>query len=291
MRSPHRFAGPALLILVAVLWSLGGVLIKSVEWHPIAISAVRSAIAVPVVLLCAGLPRKGFTPLQWGGAAAYTVTVLSFVIATRLTTAANAIFLQYTAPIYVALLAPWLLGERARRSDWAVIAVALGGIALFFLDQLSPRGLWGNVFALVSGFSFAVMTLLLRKEREGQPMQVVLLGNILTALVGLPVILNVGLPDPSAWGPLILLGLVQLGLGYVLYTIAIRRVTALGATLLTMLEPVLNPLWVMLAMGEQPGRWATVGGTLVLFAVLTRAALSGRNYRPNPPVAAHGGVT
>lgn len=272
----HRLAGPALLLMVAALWSLGGVLIKSVDWNPVAIAATRSAIAIPIVLLFAGLPRRRFSALQWGGALAYVATVLLFVASTRMTTAANAIFLQYTAPIYVALLAPWLLGERSRRSDWAVIAVALAGIGLFFVDQLSTRGLWGNILALASGFSFGSMVLLLRKEREGQPMQVVLLGNVLTALIGIPVIARIGWPEPSAWGPLLLLGVVQLGLAYILYSIAIRRVSALGATLITMVEPVLNPLWVMLAMGELPGPWSMVGAALVLFAVLIRAAMSGR---------------
>lgn len=275
MRS-HRLAGPALLLMVAALWSLGGVLIKSVDWNPVAIAATRSAIAIPIVLLFAGLPRRRFSALQWGGAVAYAATVLLFVAATRMTTAANAIFLQYTAPIYVALLAPWLLGERSRRSDWAVIAVALAGIGLFFVDQLSTRGLWGNILALASGVAFGCMVLLLRKERDGQPMQVVLLGNVLTALIGIPVIARVGWPEPSAWGPLLLLGVVQLGLAYILYSIAIRRVSALGATLITMIEPVLNPLWVMLAMGELPGPWSMAGAALVLGAVLIRAALSGR---------------
>ncbi len=276
----HRLAGPALLLVVAVLWSLGGVLIKSVEWHSVAISATRSAIAIPIVLLCADFPRQRFTAIQWSGAVAYAATVLLFVVATRLTTAANAIFLQYTAPIYVALLAPWVLGERARRGDWLVIAVALGGIGLFFVDQLSPRGFWGNVVALASGLSFAGMTLLLRKERAGRPMQVVLLGNLLTALIGLPVIASVGWPAASAWGPLLLLGVVQLGFSYVLYSFAIQRVTALGATLITMLEPVLNPLWVMLAMGESPGTFSLMGASIVLLAVLARAALSGRQAPP-----------
>src|SRR5687768_7786435 len=133
--SPRQHLGAVgLLFLTALLWSTGGVLIKLVDWHPVAIAATRSAIAVPVVLLWAGLPKWPFTRLQWCGAIAYVATVVFFVAATRLTTAANAIFLQYTAPVYVALLAPMVLGEKSRASDWVAIGLALLGIGLFFVE-------------------------------------------------------------------------------------------------------------------------------------------------------------
>lgn len=270
----------ALLLLVAVLWSLGGVFIKLVDWNPVAIAGTRSAIAIPVVMLCAGVPRWPFSRLQWGGAIAYAGTVMLFVAATRLTTAANAIFLQYTAPIYVALLAPWLLKEPSRRSDWLAIVAALGGIVLFFLDRLTLAGLWGNILAILSGVSFAALAMIMRKERGGAPMQIVLLGNIVTAVIGLPFALAAGSPDPRTWMVLFGLGIVQLGLPYVLYSVAIRRVTALEATFITLLEPVLNPVWVMLAIGERPGRWAAIGGGLVLAAVLVRG-VSGAMRRPS----------
>lgn len=269
----HRFAAPALLALVAVLWSLGGVMIKLVEWNPVAIAGVRSAIAVPVVWMFAGGIKGGFTRVQWAGAIAYIGTVLLFVIATRLTTAANAIFLQYTAPIYVALLAPWWLKEPSRRSDWLAILIALGGIALFFLDRLTVAGLWGNICGLLSGLSFALMVLSLRKDRSGSPIKAVLLGNLLTAAIGLPVVLFSPAPGGNGWLGLLLLGTVQLAIPYVLYTVCIRRVTALDATLITLIEPVLNPLWVMWMLGERPGSWATVGAVLVLASVVVRAVL------------------
>src|ERR1051325_1799292 len=137
---PRRFLSPLLLLLAALCWSLGGVLIKSIDWPPMAIAGGRSAIAIPVMLLCIGRPRFTFSPAQIGGAIGYALTVALFVFATRMTTAANAIFLQYTAPIYVALLGRWYLGERALRIDWLVIAVALCGIALFFFDRLTISG-------------------------------------------------------------------------------------------------------------------------------------------------------
>ena len=275
----RRFLPPVLLLLAALCWSLGGVLIKSIDWPPMAIAGGRSAIAIPVILLCVGRPRFTFSAAQIGGALGYAGTVILFVFATRMTTAANAIFLQYTAPIYVALIGRWYLGERASRIDWLVIAVALLGIALFFMDRLTTAGMWGNIIALGSGLCFASVALFLRKEKAGSPVASIVLGNILVALIGLPFMLQApSLGEGGLWR-LVLLGTVQLGLPYVLYATAIKQVTALEATLIPLLEPVLNPLWVMLALGERPGPWAIVGGLLVLAAVLGRGGIMMRDGR------------
>ena len=254
-------------------------LIKSIDWPPMAIAGGRSAIAIPIILLCAGRPRFTFSGAQIGGALAYAGTVVLFVFATRMTTAANAIFLQYTAPIYVALIGRWYLGEHASRIDWLVIAVALVGIALFFMDRLTVSGFWGNIIALGSGLAFAAVALFLRKEKAGSPVASIVLGNVLVTLGGLPFMVQApSLGEGSLWR-LLLLGTVQLGLPYVFYATAIKQVTALEATLIPLLEPVLNPLWVMLALGERPGPWAMVGAFLVLGAVLGRGGLMMRSSR------------
>ena len=268
----HRFLPPIFLLLAAILWSLGGVLIKSIDWHPMAIAGGRSAIAIPLMLACIGWPKFSFSRAQIGGAIGYALTVVLFVFATRMTTAANAIFLQYTAPIYVAVFGRWYLGERALRIDWLVIAVALGGIALFFLDRLTVSGFWGNIVALCSGLAFASVAIFLRKEKAGSPVTSIILGNVIVAVAGAPFMLQSSLGDGGVWR-LLLLGTLQLGLPYVLYATAIKHVTALEATLIPLLEPVLNPLWVMLTLGERPGGWAMVGAALVLVAVLTRGAV------------------
>jgi drug/metabolite transporter (DMT)-like permease len=281
---PQRFLSPALLLLAALCWSLGGVLVKSIDWHPMAIAGGRSAIAIPLMLACIGRPRFTFSAAQIGGAISYAATVVLFVFATRMTTAANAIFLQYTAPIYVALIGHWYLGERAKRVDWIVIAVALGGIALFFIDRLTVSGFWGNILAVISGLAFAGVAIFLRKEKAGSPVTSIILGNIIVAVAGAPFMLQSPLGEGGGWR-LLLLGTVQLGLPYVLYAAAIKHVTALEATLIPLLEPVLNPLWVMIALAERPGPWSIVGGLLVLGAVLTRGTLMiyGRRRQPAPP--------
>jgi drug/metabolite transporter (DMT)-like permease len=198
--------------------------------------------------------------------------MIFFVLATRMTSAANAIFLQYTAPIYVAIVSHWWLKERALRSDWITIPVAILGCGLFFLDRLSGEGFWGNIFGLLSGVAFAATAVFLRMERSASPATGLLLGNILAVIVTAPFIFQTAFPTHEL-PKLILLGTVQLGLSYGLYSIAIKRVTALEATLIPLLEPVLNPVWVMLAIGEVPGRWALVGGAIVLLAVLFRGTV------------------
>ena len=271
-RMPSRFLGPLLLLLASLCWSLGGVLIKSIDWPPMAVAGGRSAIAIPLMLAFVGRPKFTFSAAQIGGAVGYALTVVLFVFATRMTTAANAIFLQYTAPIYVAILGRWYLNERALRIDWLVIVVALGGIALFFMDRLTVSGFWGNIVALGSGIAFASVAIFLRKEKAGSPVTSIILGNIIVAVAGAPFMLQTSLGVGDGWR-LLLLGTVQLGLPYVFYAAAIKHVTALEATLIPLLEPVLNPLWVMLALGERPGPWAIVGAALVLAAVLARGAL------------------
>ncbi len=263
------------LVLTAMLWSTGGLLIKGVDWSPLGIAGTRSAIAALVLL--AVVRRRNFTwsAAQIGGAIAYAATVVLFVVATKLTTAANAILIQYTAPIYIALFSPWFLKERARRADWLIMAVMLGGLVLFFLDKLKAGEVWGNVAAVLSGVSFAWLALFLRKQKAGSPMESVFLGNVIAAAVCLPWVTG-PVPGAAGWWCLAALGVVQISLAYMLYTKAIRHVTALEAMLIPALEPILNPALVYLVHGEQPGAWALAGGAVVLAAVAVRAVLTAR---------------
>jgi drug/metabolite transporter (DMT)-like permease len=279
----HRSA-VLLLLATAVMWSLGGVLVKSIEWPSMAKAGARSAIGCVVLLAWLRRPKFTWSPAQIGAALAYAATVTLFVVANDCTTAANTIFLQYTGPIYVALLSPWVLGERTQRSDWFCIAIALAGIALFFRDQFSPRGLSGIFAALGSGLSYGTMIVLLRKERNASPASALLLGNLITAVCGLPFAIGHPLPG-SQVGMMVVLGVVQLGLPYLLFSIAIQRVTALEAVLIPMLEPILNPLWVALARGEMPGPWSLAGGALVLGAVIMRGWVASLGSARNQPSA------
>lgn len=261
-----------LLLTAAVLWSFGGVLIKLIAWSPLGIAGMRSAIAGLFIFLFLRKSKISFSKVQIACAIAYACTTTGFVVGNKLTTAANVILLQYTAPIYVALFGSWFLNERAHLFDWMVILICMGGMVLFFLDELTFGGLWGNVISIFSGITFAAMILLLRKQKSGEPLESILLGNILVALVMLPFMFE-SMPDTQSWIGLGLLGMFQLGLSYVLYSMAIKRVTALEGVLIPVVEPVLNPVWVFLLIGERPGSWAIAGGIIIFVTISIRSII------------------
>nr|AGO88029.1 DUF6 transmembrane protein [uncultured bacterium 122006-I05] len=265
-----------MLVITALLWSTGGFLVKGIQWHPVAITGMRSLIAAAVILIAIRKPKLTWSLPQLGGAVCYAGTVILYVIANKLTTAANAVLLMYTAPIYVIIFGPWFLKEKASRRDWLAVGAVMVGIVIFFMDKLSPEGFLGNMLAVLSGVSFAWMTLFLRKQKRGSPVESVFLGNLLAAVIGLPFFLREELPEINGILMLIALGTFQLGFSYVLYTKAIQKVRAFEAVLITMLEPVLNPVWVFLLLGEVPGNWALAGGTIVMATVVLHGLAASR---------------
>lgn len=236
-----------------------------------AIAGARSGISALVISFYVCVcnrrhPHFTWSAVQIGTAFCYAAMMILFVVTNKMTTAANAILLQYTAPVFVALFSYWVLRERITRADWLTVGVVFGGMLLFFVDDLAPGNLAGILLSILNGVSFAFFTLLLRKQRDGSPIESVILGNIITALVGLPFCFQ-SAPSVFEWGCLILLGLFQLGVSYILYAIIIKKVTALEAVLVLVIEPILNPIWVFLLVGEAPGPWSLVGGVIVLTAV------------------------
>lgn len=271
--SQERPRALLLLAVTATLWSLGGLLIKSVDTNPLAIAGSRSAIAVVLFLLVLKKPKLTWSFAQIGAALAYAATSILFVTATKTTTAANAVLLQFTAPIYVALFSAWLLKEKTKLLDWITIFLVMGGMVLFFLDNLSTKSMLGNGIGAVSGVTFALFIIFMRMQKDGSPLESVLLGNIITAAIGLP-FLTQAVPDTSGWLYLMILGIVQLGIPYILFSKAIKHVTALEAILIPVIEPLLNPVWVFLLLGEAPGLLAMLGGFIVLLAVTVRCILA-----------------
>ena len=298
------FRAVILLFITAVLWSTGGILIKMTSCHPLVIAGVRCAIAFPFLTfiyyrqikskMCKEVSAVSgseksfsliianfkFSRIQLAGAVCYCLTVVLFVVATKMTTAANAILLQYSAPIYVAVFGIWLLKERVEYFDWIIISIALFGILLFFLDKLTLTGLWGNIIALITGVSFALLIIFMRMQKDSSPLGTVVLGNFITVIVCLPMIIKNFPVNIETWIGLVLLGVFQLGLAYVLFSIAIKKVTALQGIMIPLIEPILNPLWVLLFYGEEPGWWSIIGGSIVLGAVVIRSInLLNRNSR------------
>ena len=258
-----------LLVLCAVLWSTGGVLIKWLPGPAFAIAGVRSAIAAIVLLLALREWPRRWSWWLVSGALAGAASMLGFVVATKLTTAANAIFLVYTAPLYVALLSPWVLHEPIRRGDWLTLLLAVLGLGCFSVEQLTLAGWVGNGWALGSGLATAWLVVCLRKHAATSPLAILVLANLLVAIVGVP-FLEVARLAPVHWVILLVAGVVQLGVSTVWYGKAIAHVRAIEAILIPMIEPVLNPVWVWLLVGEVPSGWALLGGAIVVGAVTAR---------------------
>jgi drug/metabolite transporter (DMT)-like permease len=278
VHDPHHLRAVGYLSLTAALWSFGGVLIKWVDWNPIAIAATRSWIALPLLLLASGKVHIDHSKTQWGGAVAYACTVLLFVSANKLTTSANAILLQYTAPVYVAILGHFLLNERVDWIDGLAVVLVLAGMSLFFLDRLSAANALGNGVAVLSGVAFAWLVVLMRKQKHGSPLGSIVLGNLITGIVGIPFMFHPP-RDMSSWTGLLLLGVFQIGFSYLFYARAIRHVTALEGILVPVIEPILNPIWAFLFIGERPGHWALIGGVVVIATVILRSVHSIRSRR------------
>jgi drug/metabolite transporter (DMT)-like permease len=277
------------LLAAAVLWSTAGAAVKLSSLSAWQIASGRSLIAALVLALA--IPSGRRLPSRRGllAAVAYAATVVSFIIANKLTTSANAIFLQDTAPLYVLLLSPLVLRERPSRGELAAVPVFLLGLSLFFLDQLNPGQLWGNVVALGSGVAFALCILGLRAVGE-EGSSVLVWGNL---IAGFSVLLPaLGGPSPTALdlGMLVFLGVFQLGLAYTLFQRGLRETPAVEASLLILLEPVLNPVWTFLFTGERPGPWALVGGAIILLATAWRTLLGSRAGAAPPAREAHEGA-
>ena len=266
-----------MLVITGIMWSTGGLLIKIIPWPPMAISGIRGGIAALTIFLLTRNLRFTWSRTQVAAAVCYVLVVTLFVIANKLTTAGNSILLQYTAPVYVAIFGYTFLGERSTRVDWVTILVLLTGLTVFFFDELTISGVLGNVCAILSGMSFAALTILLRKQKDESPSDSILLGNLLTLLIGLPVILTSVSFDPVPWLLIVVLGVFQLGIPYVLYTTAIKYVTALDAIIYPIIEPILNPILVFLVLGEVLGSWAIFGGILVLSGVIARGLLQAKD--------------
>jgi drug/metabolite transporter, DME family len=275
--------GILLVAAAALLWSTGGIGIKWLSEPPLKIAFYRSATAA-VALFVIFRPRVWrWTPAFLVGVVSYAACLTTFVFATKWTSAANAIFLQYCGVVWVLLAAPFVLGEPFHRRDAGAIAVAFAGMLLFFVGRFESRGFGGELMALASSVFFAILVLSLRRERGGGAEAVVTYGNVLAALAMLPFVWrDLGVTAPEAV-VLSYLGVIQIGGAYALFVAGLRHVTATQASLVGMLEPVSNPIWVFLVLGERPGPLSIAGGAIVLGAVGWRTLTSGPAVASPPP--------
>jgi drug/metabolite transporter (DMT)-like permease len=283
-RTTHRLQ----VLAAALLFSTGGAAIKSTALNAWQVAGFRSAVAAAAVFLLLPAARRGWTWHVVPVGAAFATTLVLFVAANKLTTSANAIFLQSAAPLYMLIFGPMLLKEPVRRRDLAFMAPVLVGLILFFVgagpavSQTATNPALGNVLATCSGVTWALTIIGLRwignrAGGEGSALPTVVAGNLIAFLACLPAALPVAGADGGDWLAIGYLGVFQIGAAYVFLTAGIRHVPALEASVLLLLEPALNPVWAWLVHGETPGPWSIAGGALILGATLLRTVVDARS--------------
>ena len=271
------------MLAAALLWSTGGLFIKWTKLSGLELSFYRSFFAVLTVAFFTRREGLGLNRISAAASVLYAALLILFVLATKKTTAANAIFLQYTAPVYLLILEPLIYKESFRIRDLITVLICLGGMVLFFVGKLRPEDVAGNLLALASGVCFAVYVLMLRhsKARLVNRASSVIYGNLLaiimTAPWGIAVLASFGRFDLLT---VVFLGVFQLGLSYTLFTYAMSQgVRSLDAGIIGYIEPLLNPVWVFLVLGEKPSKWALVGGAIIIPAVIVHMLVDARQKR------------
>ena len=309
-----RPEGAGALVICALGWSLGGVFLKYLNINSFAIAGLRSLFAfIAIAAMSRTLPAfyvkeestgridRAQTVVLWLSALSYAGTMITYVCGNKLTYAANVIFLEYTSPVWVILLSSILLGEKNRKIDYITFGGIVAGMLLFFADGLFEKHngeftdtvVIGNIFGILSGVCYAGTTLFQRKQqmlaaerirenpeaaksKHDTSRDAFMLAQLITAAFGLPFVflMEGGMPDSRSLIFLLLLGFLQMGIPNIMYAIGIKKVTALSASLITMIEPLMNPVWVFLFVHEIPSIRCIAGGVIILGFILMREIIS-----------------
>ena len=273
------------MIACAMFWSIAGIFMKLLPWNGFAVAGLRSLVAGVTIGIYMALIRCPFhlnrRTVVAGCFAGFTYTC--FAMANKLTTAANAIVLQFTCPVFILVFSALLYHRRIRKGDVAVVVTVLAGITLFFLDQLGPSTVLGNFVAIAAGMFMAGMYMTMGDLPQEERYSSVVIGQAVAFLVGLPfIIATKPVLTPVTVGCILALGVLQLGVGYILYVHAAEACPALACCLLGAVEPLLNPVWVMIFDGETPGPFALVGGVIVIAAVTAWCIWDGKQKEKQP---------
>ena len=268
MKKEHK--GMLYMLSCGIMWSISGLFIKLSPWNALVIAGVRSALAALVLLAYMRFKKMR---LIINRRTLYISVImllvfLCFLPANKLASPANAITLQYTAPVYVLLFSALFYKQRIKGGDLLAVLITIAGIAVFFLDKLGTGSLLGNILGLASGVFLGAMYLLVGDISEETRISGIFIAQILTALVGIPLAFFYETPlNKVAIVSILILGFVQLGIPYILFSLANRDCPPLTCSILSLIEPLLNPVWVYLGLGEKPGRFALLGGAVVLITV------------------------
>ncbi|MCX7610894.1 MAG: EamA family transporter [Ignavibacterium sp.] len=275
--SPEHIKGILAVFLTAVLWSSGGLFIKLITLSPMQISFFRCLIAALVFMIIYKSKVLKLNPLALLNSFSYAIVLILFVYATKTTTAANAIFLQSTAPIYVLIFEPILTKTKYEKINVITISVCFIGMILFFIGELSPGDIKGNIAALLAGIAFAAFFLGMKKNEGKFGEASIFYGNVLVSLFCIPFVFELKSLNSSDLAMVSFLGVFQIAIPYALFNYGIQRIKAVEASIISMFEPVLNPIWVFLGYGEIPKFNAIVGGLIIITAVTIKTFISGLN--------------
>jgi drug/metabolite transporter (DMT)-like permease len=287
MQNVNAGRGQLAVVLCAALWSTSGLFIKLLDWHPVVIAGTRSLVAA-IFMASVRRPTRGkfrcdaFNTLAAG--VCYAGTMITFVVANKLTASANVILLQYSAPVWACLLAWLLLKEKPFWEHWTALALVVGGMVLFFKEGLASGSLFGDGLAVFSGILFGANSVFMRAQKDGNPADSMLVSHILTALFAVPFFfMYPPLVRPAGAAIILFMGIVQIGCASLLFAYGIKRISAIQAMLTASIEPLLNPVWTLIVIGEKPSVSAIAGGTIILFAIAFSSIIGKKRELTNPP--------
>jgi drug/metabolite transporter, DME family len=266
------------VFLTAILWSSGGLFIKLISLDSMELSFFRCAIAAVVFALMFRKRILKLNRLALLNSFAYAAVLILFVIATKTTTAANAIFLQSTAPIYVLIFEPLLTKTKWERINIITIVVCFLGMILFFMGDLTPGDIKGNIAALLAGVAFAAFFLGMKKNEPQYGESSIFYGNVIVALICIPFITDMNSISLQDFAMVSFLGVFQIAFAYALFSYGLKRIIAVEASIISMFEPVLNPIWVFIGYGEVPSFYAIIGGIIIMTAITVRTLISNSDY-------------
>ncbi len=268
--------GIAAIIIAALLWSTGGLFIKLISLDAYQLSFYRSIFSALTFFILFRKKALVFNVSVFINSVFYAGILILFVVATKLTTAANAIFLQYTAPIYVLIFEPLILKTPLRKINVTSVIIAFAGMTLFFVGEISPSHYEGNLVALLSGICFAAFLIGIRKSDESYRVPAIFWGNILIPILCFNFVYPEFKIEMKDLFMIAYLGIFQIGLAYAVFTYSIKRIEGIEAALIAMIEPVMNPIWVYIGYGEKPSPFAILGGLIILTTITTRTIITER---------------
>lgn len=275
--SEHQ-KGILYVFTAALLWSSGGLFIKLISLSAMHLSFFRCSIAAITFALIFKKRILLFNKLSIINSLFYAMVLITFVIATKTTSAANAIFLQATAPIYVLIFEPLFNKTRYERINIITVAVCVLGMLLFFVGKLEPGHFEGNMIALLSGISFAALFLGMKQNDQQYQQSSIFWGNILVAIICIPFLFSMEVITVTDLWMVSFLGVFQIAFAYAFFASGLKRIYAVEASIISMVEPVLNPIWVLVGYGEVPSPYSVLGGCIIIFAILMRTLFSRSDF-------------